>query len=85
MPYEIFNQEIGLYQHAQAKIPLIRLAGDGNAISMTSKFSSDHQPLVQDEEVEFVYNVIKHWSKVAKVTPFTTMVPVEAYKYLKAS
>lgn len=85
MPYETFNQEVGLYQHSEAGIPLIRFAGDGNEITMTSKYSADHKPLVEDDEVIFIHKVIKYWINVANVTPFATMVPVEAYKNLKAS
>jgi len=82
IPFENFNIDVGLYQHEATKLPLIRLAGDNDEFTITSDFTDSKNPFVHNDEVLFVYNIIKQWMNIVEVTPYSISVPGDAYIYL---
>lgn len=83
-PFEDFNNDIDLYQQ-DAKSPILQFSGNNIEITITSKFTERNKPIVGDDELIFIFNIIKYWSMVAEVSQSSISIPLEAFEFLNVS
>ena len=85
IPFDNFTKEVGLYQHEVTGRPFIRLVGNNDQISLTSKLTENNKPFVDDDEILFIYNIIRYWIESTESDAHTITFPIDSLLFLKSS